>query len=90
MATVDIRTGVRQFLLDKVLPGEDPRLLTDETPLVTGGILDSITTMKLASFLEETFGIELQPHELSADYLNTVTSIVTLVLTKQGNNEPPS
>jgi acyl carrier protein len=83
MTLTDIRLRVRQFLLKEVLPGEDPALLTNETPLVTGGILDSISTMKLATFLEQEFGIELDAHELSADYLNTVVEIEKLVQAKR-------
>jgi acyl carrier protein len=78
-----IRSIVRQFLLNEFLPGEDSELLTDTTPLVTGGILDSIATMKLAAFLEEQFGITLQAHEMSVDHLNTITNIVQLVQSKQ-------
>jgi acyl carrier protein len=83
MPVDDIRTSVRQFLLDKFLPGENPELLTDSTPLVTGGILDSIATLALARFLEERFAIELQARELSVDHLNTVDDIVKLVQAKQ-------
>ena len=34
-----------------------PSELTDDTPLITSGILDSIATLKLVTFLEERFGI---------------------------------
>ena len=81
---IDIPSAVRQFLLEQFLPGEDPAQLTNSTPLVTGGILDSIATMQLVSYLEKTFDIELQPHETSADYLNTVNDIVRLVESKRG------
>jgi acyl carrier protein len=79
----EIRESVRTFILDEFLPGESPELLNDSTPLVTGGILDSIATMKLAAFLEERFQISLQAHEMSVDHLNTVTDIVQLVQSKQ-------
>lgn len=79
----DIQATVRQFLLEQFLPGEDPAQLTNDTPLVTGGILDSIATLQLVAFLEKTFGIELQPHETSADHLNTVADISRLVQSKQ-------
>jgi len=42
--------------LSAFLPGESPDELNDETPLITGGILDSISTLKLVVFLEEQFG----------------------------------
>ena len=37
----------------RVPAGEDPSELTETTPLITGGILDSFATMKLVMFLEE-------------------------------------
>ena len=79
----DAREIVRQFILDEFLPGEDPALLTDATPLVTSGILDSIATMKLAAFLEGRFNIQLAAHEMSVDFLNTVADVVRLVESKQ-------
>lgn len=76
---------VRRFILEEFLPGESPELLTGTTPLVTGGILDSIATMKLAAFLENQFHIELQAHEMSVDHLNTIADIERLVESKQVN-----
>ena len=78
----DIKNTVRNFILEEFLPGENPEELTDSTPLLTGGILDSIATLKLVSFLEEQFKIELAPHETDADHLNTVTTITALVQSK--------
>lgn len=83
MASESTRTRIHQYLLAEFLPGEDPAQLTDSTPLVTGGILDSIATMKLATFLETEFGIELQPHELGVDYLDTIATISALVEAKR-------
>lgn len=79
----DIKNTVRAYILDEFLPGESPDALTDTTPLVTGGILDSIATLKLVSFLEEQFRIELAPHETDADHLDTVDRIAALVSSKR-------
>jgi acyl carrier protein len=79
----DLHDEVQRYILDEFLPGEDPALLTESTPLVTGGILDSIATMKLATFLEDRFKIRLEAHEMSVDHLNTVADIVALVRAKQ-------
>lgn len=75
----EIRSAVRDYLLTEFLPGEDPEALTDSTPLITGGILDSIASIKLVSYLEERFGVRFEAHEMSADYLGTVDLIVTTV-----------
>jgi acyl carrier protein len=52
-----ITEPIRNFILQEFLPGERPDALKLDTPLVTGGILDSIATLKLISFLEERFDI---------------------------------
>ena len=78
----DIRAAVREFLLKEFLPGEDPENLLDSTPLVTGGILDSIATLKMVAYLEQTFGVQFQAHEVDSENLNTVTDIVDLVRSK--------
>ena len=80
----DIKGTVKGFVMKEFLPGEDPAELKDDTPLITGGILDSIATLKLVGYLEETFGIQLQAHEAGADYLNTLSDIAALVAAKRG------
>jgi acyl carrier protein len=79
----DIQSAVRQFILEQFLPGENPSQLGNDTPLITGGVLDSIATLQLVAHLEKTFNIELQAHETSVDHLNTVSDIVRLVESKQ-------
>ena len=49
----EVKQTVRKFILSEFLPGEDPNELADSTPLISGGILDSIATLKLVAFLEE-------------------------------------
>jgi acyl carrier protein len=61
------------------LPGEDPAELTDDTPLMTTGILDSLATLKLVTFLEQEFDIAVEAHEADAENLNTIDLITDLV-----------
>jgi acyl carrier protein len=77
-----IRDVTRQYLIREFLAGEDPSELTDSTPLITGGILDSIASVKLVSFLEESFGIRFEAHEISTDCLDNVDLIVETVSRK--------
>ena len=81
--TADIRNTLREFILKEFLPGEDPGELTDTTPLITGGILDSIATLKLVMFIEESFGITLQAHETDPDYLDTIALIDKTIQAKK-------
>lgn len=79
-----IKADIKQFILKEFLPGELPENLEDSTPLISGGILDSLATLKLVTFLEETFNIEVMAHEASVDHLNTIQSIANLVEAKRG------
>ena len=77
-----IHDTVKSFILDQFLPGEDPNELTDDTPLMTTGILDSLATLKLVTFLEEKFNIAVEAHEADAENLNTLELITDLVARK--------
>mgnify|MGYP006218636097 CR=1 FL=1 len=78
----EVRDVIRGYILEEFLPGENPAELTDSTPLITGGILDSLATIKLVVFLEEQFQIQIQAHETMVDYLNTISDIAQLVQSK--------
>ncbi len=79
----EIKSIIKDFILREFLPGEDPNELTDSTPLITGGILDSIATVKLVLFLETQFGVTVQAHETDPQYLDTIASITQLIDSKK-------
>lgn len=81
--TQDIKAIVKDYILREFLPGEDPEELTDNTPLITGGILDSIATIKLVLFVEEKFGISVEAHETDPEYIDTIESIAGMIAAKQ-------
>jgi acyl carrier protein len=78
----EVKDAIRGYILGEFLPGENPAELTDSTPLITGGILDSLATIKLVAFLEERFKVQIQAHETMVDYLDTVADIAQLVSSK--------
>ena len=75
----EIEKLIRDFILRESLPGEDPNELNDETRLITGGILDSISTLKLVTFLEDHFEIRIEAYEAGVDCLDTIHQIAALV-----------
>ena len=79
----EIRQAVHAYILDHFLPGEDPAELTDQTPLITGGILDSIRTLKLVVFLEDRFGVTVEAHEAGVEHLDSVGQITRLIAKKK-------
>lgn len=78
----EIKNALKEFILKEFLPGEDPNELKDDTPLITGGVLDSIATLKLVLFLEETYGASFEAHEIDAEHMDTIADIERLVKSK--------
>jgi acyl carrier protein len=78
-----IQATVKAYILEQFLPDADGDELTESTPLIAGGILDSLATVRLVTFLEQEYGIEVAAHEVSADNLDTLDLIAALVRRKQ-------
>jgi acyl carrier protein len=79
----DMRDTLRAYILENFLPGEDAKNLKDDTELKESGILDSLSTLKLVTFLEERFGVEFEADDLEAGNLATIASIERLVQSKK-------
>jgi len=78
----DAKQAVKSYILEEFLPGENPDELKDDTPLISGGILDSVATLKLVTFLEEKFKITVEAHEVDVENLNTIADIARLLAAK--------
>ena len=78
----EVGEAIKAYILEEFLPGEDPKELTETTPLNSTGILDSIATLSLVSFLEDRFKIQIEPHELDGDSFADIANIERLVTSK--------
>ena len=78
----EIIRDVKQYILDTFLQGENPQALTPTTPLITSGILDSLATLDLVSFLEKKYGFELEANDVDHSKLGTLQDIARMVQSK--------
>ena len=74
---------VKEYILEEFLPGEDPAKLTPTTPLLASGILDSLAILKVISFIEKTFGIEVAAYEADEENFNTLNAVGALIQAKK-------
>ena len=79
----NVKDTIRDYILREYLPGETAANLGDDTPLRTSGILDSMATLNLVTFVEETFGITLEAHETGIDQFDRIADIAALVEQKK-------
>lgn len=75
---------IRQYLLSEYLDEGDAATFTTKTPLITSGLIDSISILQVVDFLEENFGFEFEPHEVDQSNLNTVELILQFIQEKKG------
>ena len=79
---MEIKTAVRQFIAENVLLGVHQTVIDDATPLVTGGLIDSIGMIGLVAFLEARFKVEFVPKEINVHSLDTLEQIEELIRRK--------
>ncbi|AGL14995.1 acyl carrier protein [Actinoplanes sp. N902-109] len=71
----DVRTRLRDYVLALTgMPG-----LTDDQPLISGHVIDSLGAVQLVAFVEKTFGIEIGDADLSMANLDTIDGLAALV-----------
>jgi acyl carrier protein len=83
MTKDELKAAVRTYVAEQFLPGESPDLITDATLLVSDGIIDSLGSLRLVSWLEERFGVAIEANEVTVDHLDTLDLIAELVLSKR-------
>lgn len=78
----DIKDVLRDYILENLLPGENPANLADDTELKESGILDSMSTLKLVTFLEGQYQIEFEAADLEPANLSNISSLERLIRSK--------
>ncbi len=76
-----ISETIRKYLLEEYFDGP-PEELSNDLPLLSSGLIDSISILQMVEFLEQSFHFEFEPHEVDQENLNTIDLIVAFVLSK--------
>jgi acyl carrier protein len=74
---MDYKQEIRGYVAEHFLPGGQG--LEDTTPLISGGLIDSIGMLGLISFMESRFGVEFMPREVDAHTLDNLHLIAALI-----------
>jgi acyl carrier protein len=75
----EITKLVRDYVIREYLEEGDDREITENTPLISGGIVDSFSMVSLKRFLEKKCNIQIPDTCATPDAFDTVQSIVALV-----------
>jgi len=74
-----VRAMLRDFILTNFLPGEPPETLEDSTPLVSSGLIASLSMLEVATFIEEEFQLTLGPEDIGIERMDSIDLLVELV-----------
>ena len=75
----EVTKVVRDYVVREYLEEGDEREITETTPLISGGIVDSFSMVSLKRFLERKYNVQIPDACATPDAFDTVQSIVALV-----------
>ncbi|MFF3667002.1 acyl carrier protein [Microtetraspora malaysiensis] len=84
MADDQIVSDLLVFIRTQFLDGDPAGELTDQTPLLAWGVLDSFKTARLVGFIHDELGSQIPPDQLNASNFQDVRSIAELVRSNGG------
>ena len=70
---------VRDYVIKEYLEEGDDREITETTPLISGGIVDSFSMVSLKRFVEKKYSIQIPDADATPVAFDTVQSIAALV-----------
>ena len=76
----DLKQTILQYVVKEYLEDGDDREVFEDTPLITGGIVDSFSMVSLKRFLEKRYQIQIPDAEATPQAFDSVNSIAALVL----------
>lgn len=79
---IDIETTVADYLRQR-FPALAGRPLRDSTPLLAGGVIDSLGILDLTAFLGERLGIEIGDEDFEPDNFETFGQLVAFAQRKR-------
>lgn len=84
-----IQTRIKQYITENFLYDDPDFELTDDFPLFEERVIDSMGIFRLVSFMNEEFGVVVQPDEIVIENFGTIADMTKLVEAHlQGDSEP--
>ena len=75
----EMKQMILNYVKKEYLEEDDDREITETTPLISGGIVDSFSMVSLKRFLEKKYSVQIPDADASPEAFDSVNSIVALV-----------
>ncbi|MGD2089844.1 MAG: acyl carrier protein [Candidatus Aminicenantes bacterium] len=80
---MELKEKIRQFIEANLVVFEDEAEFTDSDNIFEMGFVNSLFAMKLVSYIEQEFGIEVDNEDLEISNFNSVDRIVGYIENKK-------
>ena len=75
----DMSKVVRDYIIREYVQEGDEQEITETTPLISSGLVDSFSMVSLLRFLEKKYSIHIPDADATPEAFDTVERIVALV-----------
>ncbi len=79
MQPSEVLESLQGYVADEILDGQDIGL-DSSTPLLEWGVLNSIEMVRLISFIESRFKVEVPNHKVVPEYFKDLSALSNLIL----------
>ena len=81
---MNIKAILEQFIVNDLLMGSGQGEIGPDTSLISSGILDSLSLIRLINFVEDNFNLVVEDEDVVPDNFETINALGALIATKQG------
>lgn len=75
----DMKNVILEYIQEEYLEEDDDMEVTYDTPLISGGIVDSFSMVSLKRFLETNYNIQIPDAKATPEAFDSVNRIVELI-----------
>jgi acyl carrier protein len=81
-----IEDQLKDYIAKNLLFSDNGFNYEDDASFLEEGIVDSIGVMELIAFVEETFGVKVEDHEVTPDNFDSVNKLAAFLRSKLNGN----
>jgi acyl carrier protein len=77
-----METEIHNYIITQILKNQK-RVIKLDQAIISTGIIDSFSLVDLASFIQDTYGVEIADSELNAETFDSIAQLVELIKSRQ-------
>jgi acyl carrier protein len=78
----DMMTALAEFIATEILSQPNRKIAVDEN-LISSGLIDSLSLVDIAIFVEEQFQVIIDDTELNADTFDSLNELKEIIISRQ-------